>query len=150
VAEVAEGLVVRPMDTKDLEDIVIIDRKVLGEERREYWVGKIIGEARARPEDASLVAEIDGKVVGFILGGVSGWEFKVPNNVGWIDTIGVDPDYQHRGIAKALLKQLITNLKKYGVDTIYTLVNWDDWDLLQFFRAMGFTRGDMINLMLKV
>jgi len=113
-------------------------------------VGKIIGEARARPEDASLVAEIDGKVVGFILGGVSGWEFKVPNNVGWIDTIGVDPDYQHRGIAKALLKQLITNLKKYGVDTIYTLVNWDDWDLLQFFRAMGFTRGDMINLMLKV
>jgi len=35
VAEVAEGLVVRPMDTKDLEDIVIIDRKVLGEERRE-------------------------------------------------------------------------------------------------------------------
>lgn len=138
------------MEARDLEDIVVIDSKVLGEERREYWVQKIIGEAGARPEDASLVAEIDGKVVGFVLGGVSGWEFRVPNNVGWIDTIGVDPDYQHRGIARALLNELIRNLKKYGVDTIYTLVNWNDWDLLQFFRSMGFTRGDMINLMLKI
>jgi hypothetical protein len=45
---------------------------------------------------------------------------------------------------------LITNLKQHGVDTIYTLVNWNDWDLLQFFHAMGFSRGDMINLVLKV
>jgi len=37
-----------------------------------------------------------------------------------------------------------------GVKTIYTLVNWNDWDLLQFFHAMGFTRGDLINLELKI
>jgi hypothetical protein len=26
----------------------------------------------------------------------------------------------------------------------------DYWDLLQFFHAMGFTRGDMLNLELKI
>lgn len=145
-----DKLSVRNMTTDDLDSIVEIDTKVLGETRRDYWVTKVVQQANTRPPDASLVSEIDGKVAGFILGEVSGWEFKVPNNIGWIDTIGIDPDYQNRGIAKVLANALVTNIKKYGVDTIYTLVNWNDWDLLQFFHAMGFSRGDMINLVLKV
>jgi ribosomal protein S18 acetylase RimI-like enzyme len=145
-----DKLTVRQLRKEDLDYIVDIDTKVLGETRKDYWVTKIIKQAETRPTDASLVSEIDGKVVGFILGEVSGWEFKVPNNIGWIDTIGIDPDYQNRGIAKVLANALITNLKHYDVDTVYTLVNWNDWDLLQFFHAMGFSRGDMINLVLKV
>ena len=145
-----DKLTLRILREDDLDAIVEIDTKVLGETRRDYWVTKIIRQAESRPHDASLVSEVDGKVIGFILGEVSGWEFKVPNNIGWIDTIGIDPDYQNRGIAKELANALVANLKKHGVDTIYTLVNWNDWDLLQFFHAMGFTRGDMINLVLKV
>jgi ribosomal protein S18 acetylase RimI-like enzyme len=145
-----EKLSVRTMTKDDLDSIVEIDTKVLGESRRDYWVTKIIRQAESRPFDASLVSEIDDTVVGFILGEVSGWEFKVPNNIGWIDTVGIDPDYQNRGIAKVLANALIENLRRYSVDTIYTLVNWNDWDLLQFFHAMGFSRGDMINLVLKV
>jgi N-acetylglutamate synthase-like GNAT family acetyltransferase len=97
-----------------------------------------------------LVAEVEGKVAGFILGDVSGWEFGVPDTIGWIDTIGIDPVYQKKGLATTLAHELIKNLKAIGVRTIYTLVSWDDWDLLQFFHAMGFTRGDMINLELKI
>jgi ribosomal protein S18 acetylase RimI-like enzyme len=145
-----DKLSIREMVKEDLDSIVEIDTKVLGETRRDYWAIKIIKQADTRPLDASLVSEIDGKVVGFIFGEVSGWEFKVPNNIGWIDIIGIDPDYQNRGVARVLANALITNIKKYGVNTIYTLVNWNDWDLLQFFHAMGFSRGDMINLVLKV
>jgi len=96
------------------------------------------------------VAEVRGKVLGFILGDVSGWEFGVPDTIGWIDTIGVDPAHQKKGLATALAKELIQRLKAMGVRTIYTLVSWNDWDLLQFFHAMGFTRGDMINLELMI
>jgi ribosomal protein S18 acetylase RimI-like enzyme len=145
-----DKLLIRVMEADDLDAIVNIDTKVLGETRRDYWMTKIVKQAESRPHDASLVAEMDGKVIGFILGEVSGWEFKVPNNIGWIDTIGIDPDYQNRGIAKGLASTCVQNLKQYSVDTIYTLVNWNDWDLLQFFHAMGFSRGDMINLVLKV
>jgi N-acetylglutamate synthase-like GNAT family acetyltransferase len=98
----------------------------------------------------SLVAEVEGEVVGFIFGDVSGWEFGVPETIGWIDTIGIAPDYQKKGLATALARELIQSLKALGVKTIYTLVSWNDWDLLQFFHAMGFTRGDMINLELKI
>jgi ribosomal protein S18 acetylase RimI-like enzyme len=145
-----DKLTIRQLTQNDLDFIVDIDTKVLGETRRDYWVTKVIKQADTRPPDASLAAEIDEKVIGFILGEVSGWEFKVPNNIGWVDTIGIDPDYQNRGIAKVLANAVINNLRGHGVDTIYTLVNWNDWDLLQFFHAMGFTRGDMINLILKI
>ena len=140
---------VRPFKKEDWEAIVQIDEKVLGEYRKDYWERKL-ELMNDKLSQVSLVAEIEEKVVGFILGDISGWEFGVPNTIGWIDTIGVDPVYQKKGLATALAKEIIKNLKVLGVKTIYTLVNWDDWDLLQFFHAMGFTRGDMINLELKI
>ena len=144
-----EGARIRPLKKEDLEAIVTIDEKVLGEDRRDYWERKL-ESINSGSSQASLVAEIEGKVVGFILGDVSGWEFGVPETIAWIDTIGVDPAYQKRGLATALAHELIKILNRKGVKTIYTLVKWSDWDLLKFFHRMGFIRGDMINLELKI
>ena len=138
----------RPLDSSDVEGIVEIDQRVLGKRRQSFWKKKVRAVESNSPP-TGLVAQLDNKVIGFILGEVSGWEFGVPASVGWIDTIGVDPHYQKRGVAKALMGELIKNFREAGVQNIYTLVNWSDWDLLQFFRRMGFTRGDMINLELK-
>jgi ribosomal protein S18 acetylase RimI-like enzyme len=144
-----EHLKIRPLNIEDLGAIVAIDEKVLGEKRGDYWEKKL-HMMDDKASQVSLVAEVQGQVLGFILGDVSGWEFGVPDTIGWIDTVGVDPAYQKKGLATALAQELIQRLKAIGVRTIYTLVSWNDWDLLQFFHAMGFTRGDMINLELKI
>jgi ribosomal protein S18 acetylase RimI-like enzyme len=144
-----EDVKIRSLRKEDLGAIVAIDAKVLGENRKDYWEKKL-ELINDKSSQVSLVAEVEGKVLGFILGDVSGWEFGVPDTIGWIDTIGIDPAYQKKGLAKALAQELIRRLKTIGVRTIYTLVSWSDWDLLQFFHAMGFTRGDMINLELKI
>jgi predicted N-acetyltransferase YhbS len=144
-----EDVEIRTLKTEDLDAIVKIDEKVLGESRKDY-LERRLELMNNKSSRISLVAEVEGEVVGFILGDVSGWEFGVPETIGWMDTIGVDPAYQKKGIATALAHELIKNLKTVGVKTIYTLVSWNDWDLLQFFHAMGFTRGDMINLELKI
>ena len=145
----SKKVVVRKMNEKDLDDVVAIDTKVLGKSRWDYWLMKM-SLAEQRLPIASLVAEADGKVVGFILGDASGYEYSVPENIGWIDTIGVDPAYQKKGIAQLLMKEMIANLKKVGVDTIYTMVNWPDWDLLKFFHDSGFQKSPLINLELKI
>jgi len=144
-----ENLEIRTLKKEDLGTLIKIDEKVLGESRKDYWE-KRLAVMSNKSSEVSLVAEVEGQVVGFILGDISGWEFGVPESIGWMDTIGVDPAYQKRGIARALAHELIKNLKAIGVRTVYTLVSWDNWDLLQFFHAMGFTRGDMINLELKI
>jgi len=144
-----ENVKIRTLKKEDLDAIVEIDEKVLGENRKNYWQRKL-ELMNHKSSQISLVAEVEGEVVGFILGDVSGWEFGVPETIGWIDTIGVDPIYQKKGLATALAHELIKNLKAFEVKTIYTLVSWNDWDLLQFFHAMLFTRGDMINLELKI
>ena len=144
------GLNIRPMTIEDLDAIVEIDRKVLGKARPDYWRKKSELPNIKNPL-SFLVAELEGKVIGFIVGEVSGWEFGIPDTIGWISTIGVDPEYKNRGVARGLSQEYIKNLKAIGVTIVYTLVNWNDWDLLKFFRTMGFTRGgDMINLELKI
>ena len=145
----SEMPVIRAMSTKDLDRIVEIDTKVLGQSRLEYWEMKLELVEKRSPM-SSLVAELNGEVIGFVIGDASGWEYGVPEHIGWIDTIGVDPSFQRKGLAKMLFTEMVNNLKKVGVDTIYTLVNWRDWSLLQFFDAMGFQKGEMINLELKV
>jgi N-acetylglutamate synthase-like GNAT family acetyltransferase len=137
------------MAPSDLEQIVEIDFKVLGKPRPEYWETKL-ESVEKHSQAFSLVAELDGKVIGFIIGGASRWEYGVPENIGWIDTIGVDPAHQKKGIAKLLFKEITGNLKKVGVDTIYTFVTRRDWRLLKFFSSIGFHRGDMVNLELDI
>ena len=156
---------IRVLNENDLDAVVKIDKGVLGKERRDYWKRKIAySDIYPRP---ALVAELEGRVVGFIMGYVSGWEFGVPDNIGWIDTLGVDPAYQRRGIGRALFNALIENFKLSGtektsgvnrgekpriegVNVVYTLANWNDWDLMQFYNAMGFKKGEMLNLKLKI
>lgn len=144
-----KNVTIRTLTEEDMDSIVEIDVKVLGENRKEYWNRKL-ELMDAKSSQISLVATIEGKVIGFVLGDLSGWEFGVPETVAWVDTIGVDPAYQKKGIATLLARELINRMKALKVKTIYTLVSWDDWDLLQFFHAMGFTRGDMVNLELKI
>jgi ribosomal protein S18 acetylase RimI-like enzyme len=135
--ELLHQMGIRPLTLSDLDAIVEIDRKVLGKPRQDFWKKRMELISATRYPHSCLVAELEGKVIGFILG--------------WINTIGVDPAYQHRGVAKRLGEEFIKNVKAIGVSLVYTLVSWNDWDLLKFFRAMGFARGgDMINLELKI
>lgn len=137
--------VIRDLKPSDLPRIIEIDIEVLGKPRPEYWEMKV-ELARSRPEVSFLVAEKDGRVIGFIIGGASRWEYGVPEDIGWIDTIGVDPEHQRQGAAGALFKEMSRNLKRAGVKSIYTFVTRRDWKMLKFFNSLGFQRGDMVNL----
>ena len=144
-AEASSKPLIRDMLLSDLSQIVAIDIKVLGKPRPEYWEMKL-DLAQKNSRISSLVAELDGQVVGFIIGGASRWEYGVPENIGWIDTIGVDPNYQRQGLAGLLFRQMSQNLKQAGIKTIYTFVIRRDWKLLKFFEVMGFEKGDMVSL----
>ena len=98
----------------------------------------------------SLVAEVGGRVAGFIMGSVYLGEFGIPETIASIDTIGVDPEFQRQGVAGYMLEEFKTTVRKAGVDKIHTLVNWTDTDLLGFFADRGFVAANTLNLKLDV
>jgi ribosomal protein S18 acetylase RimI-like enzyme len=147
--EVSGSPIIRTMVSSDLNRIIEIDLKVLNRSRPNYWKMKIELDER-RSKVTRLVAELDGEVVGFIIGYVSSWEYGLPEKIGWIDTVGIDPDCQRKGIAKLLFRQMAENLKNMGVTRLCTLVRRLDWKLLKFFQHLGFHKGEMMNLALDI
>lgn len=145
-----EDVEIRVMKEADVEPVTEIDYKVFGKRRPEYYerkIGEVLDEESGRLV-TSLVAEVGGKMAGFIMGSVYLGEFGIPETIASIDTIGVDPDYQRQGIAGYLLEEFKTTVHKAGVDKIHTLVRWTDTDLLGFFGNMGFVAANTLNLKL--
>jgi ribosomal protein S18 acetylase RimI-like enzyme len=96
---------------------------------------------------ASLVAEDeDGSVVGFVMGEIYMGEYGLFQEEATLDTIGVDPSHQHRGIGGQLLNEFMSHLKKLGVKKINTLVDWNNSKLIHFFSANQFSPSKTINL----
>ncbi|MGA2314074.1 MAG: GNAT family N-acetyltransferase, partial [Xanthobacteraceae bacterium] len=50
----------------------------------------------------------------------------------------VDPDYQDRGVGRALLSQLLVNLSTLRVEIVRTELDWRDRELIVFLDRCGF------------
>lgn len=138
---------IRVFRKEDLEACIQIDKIVSGHERQEYYERKLASiVGNTHNINASLVAELDGKVVGFMMGDIYFGEYGIPENTGTVDNLGVHPDYQNRGIASDLIEQFLDNMKVAGVKRVYTLVNWDDFALEKFFNRHKFVPSKRINL----
>jgi len=70
----------------------------------------------------------------------------MPENMGWIHTIGIHPKYQHKGVARALFDDYKKRFLKLDVDTVYTIVSLSDTMQLPFFEKIGFRPGNRIYL----
>jgi ribosomal protein S18 acetylase RimI-like enzyme len=143
-----EDVEIRVMRGSDLGPVTDIDYKVFGQRRPEYYerkIAEVLDEESGRLV-TSLVAEVDGEVVGFMMGSVYLGEFGIPESIAYIDTIGVDPEYQRQGIAGYLLDEFKTTVGKAGVKKVHTLVNWANTDLLGFFADQGFVAANTLNL----
>ncbi len=139
---------IRLMKAEDFDAVAAIDRKVLKISRTEYYevkFEKLFASTDYLP--ASLVAEEkDGTVVGFIMGEIYMGEFGIFQEEARLDTIGVDPECQHKGIGEQLINEFMDHLRSVGVQKIHTLVDWNDSKLIHFFSANHFSPSKTINL----
>ncbi|MBK5096022.1 MAG: GNAT family N-acetyltransferase [Deltaproteobacteria bacterium] len=138
------SITVRRMHNQDAEAVLRIDEKITGTPNEAQWESRIIDQMTRNPLGC-LVAEAEGKVVGFIFGEIRGWEFAIPKS-GWIEIVGVDPEYHGKGVARVLIEKLHVYFRNHNVERVMTMVNWNDPGLVSFFRAVGFERSEFIIL----
>lgn len=133
-----EELPVRSMDERDVAAMVRLDRTITGRDRGVYYRRKAAEALRHGGVRVSLVAEIDGAFVGFLMARVDYGDFGRTEPTAVLDTIGVHPEFARRRVGRALLEQLLLNLRSLRVERVLTEVGLDQLDLLAFFARTGF------------
>jgi len=93
-----------------------------------------------------LGAEIDGELVGYMIGEVRLWEFGGGEKTGWIKILAVDPDHQRRGIGRRLGEELLKQFLRRGIRRVRTLVDSYSGELIAYFRSLGFQVLSMLPL----
>ena len=140
-SEPGADVVVRTMGTPDLEAIVAIDAHASGRRRPKYFELMLKRALQETDMQVSLVAELDRKPVGFIIGSIYFGEFGIVEPAATLETIAVDPRFRGRGVASALMRQFRLNLAALRVSRLRTEVSWDHFDLLAFLDREGFAPG---------
>jgi ribosomal protein S18 acetylase RimI-like enzyme len=133
----SEAPTVRSLSELDLDGIVRIAEKTRGRYEPDLWEDRVTYYLRRAPE-GSLVAEVDGEVVGFMLGDVRSGEFGIEEKSGWIEVLGVDPDSSGRGVGRALAEEMLARYRKAGVATVRTMVDDSMPEVEAFFTRLGF------------
>ncbi len=136
---------VRAMQPADLAEIVRIDRAITGRDRAAY-MGRKLGEAMLESGvQVSLVARLDGAIVGFVMARADLGDFGRTDPTAVVDTIGVDPGYAHRGVGHALFSQLFLNLGALRIERVETVVAPRDLGLLGFLYDVGFAPSQRLS-----
>ena len=138
---------IRPMTPEDIDSIIAIDTKITGIHRTLTYA-KPHGSFFGGELGIGMVAEANGKVVGFILGRLA------PSPRGWLNAwahfIGVDPDYQRRGVGTKLVEGFVARCKTRRAKTMHMMINWYDWEMVAFLQSLGFSRGDLSDFVMAV
>ena len=137
-----ENIMIRKMVPEDVVQILEVDRKLVGKERSPSWPQKVTRYLEMYYPPLCYVAQSDGKVVGFILGDIRGWEYAVAPS-GWIDIMGVAPEFQGRGIGKKLVQAFASECQERKMKT-HIMVRESDARLQKFFYEADFHRGGLI------
>ena len=140
---------VRPLDELDIGSVVHIDERITGRYRPEFWEQRV-GYYLRRDPDSSQVVEVDGKVVGFMLGDVRAGEFGLEEPSGWIERMGIDPDFRGRDLGKLLFDALMAHFAERDVTRVRTLVDDKDTGVAGFFGALGFEPSPLTALELRI
>lgn len=139
-----QNLIIRNLEVRDSDDIFRIHGAIT-KELNAIDYHKMVKEEVKKENKVSFVAELDGKVVGFIITYILYGAFGLQKSA-WIGLFGVEPKYMGSGIGKRMARRVFDELTKMNIKNIFTSVKWDSVDLLSFFKSLGFDRCEFINL----
>lgn len=147
MAEAATARVaVRNLEHTDLPDVVRIDAEAGGRRRAEYFELMLMRALNFAGLQMSLVAEIDGRIAGYLIASLYYGEYGISEPTASIDAIGVERESRRSGVGRALLREFREKAAAIGVSIVRTEVQWDDFDLLAFFRGEEFVPAGRICL----
>jgi len=142
----ADNVRIRTVTAEDLPAIVKLDEAVTGGAKPGYWRALLSDLEPCNKHDLTfLVAELEGRVIGFITGNVRAFEFG-SEACGWVFALTVDPSVRDKNVGTRLFDELCNRFRRAGVAKVRTMLARDNDLVLAFFRSLGMMAGPFIQL----
>ena len=140
------SVTIRAVGASDLEAVIRLDEAITGAAKPAYWAGLLAElEATANHALTFLVAEHEGRVVGFIAGEVRAFEFG-SEACGWVFGLNVEPGLRVKSVGTKLFDALCDRFRAAGIAKVRTMLARDNDLVLAFFRSLGMMAGPFIQL----
>jgi ribosomal protein S18 acetylase RimI-like enzyme len=94
--------------------------------------------AYVRDNDLVVVAP-DGRIAAFTIV----WP-DTELSMAQFEPVGTDPDFQQRGLARALISAALTHLETLGITTAHVLTNGENVAAIACYQACGFVQYDAV------
>ncbi len=119
---------IRDLKPGDMQAILSIEYKCFPDP----YPLSLLQRLHAMHPDGFLIAEMDGRIVGYVLG-VLRW-----GATGHILAIAVDPPYQRQRVGSALMTRILDRLRAKGAKCIRLEARKSNWAAQQFYLKLGF------------
>ncbi|RLC94322.1 MAG: GNAT family N-acetyltransferase [Chloroflexi bacterium] len=134
---------IRQMDIDDVAAVYHLGEHLFTSEELPIlyrtWDAYEVADYFTSDPDYCLVAEIGGRVVGFILATTFEKEGTAWKKYGYVSWIGVDEAFQGSNLARRLYARLEDKLEDHGVRMIIADTEGDNEKAIGFFKKMGFS-----------
>jgi len=127
--------VIREVRAEDLRDVYEIELVSFGDEAYDPF---ILSFYYHFARDLFLVAELENRVVGYAIGVVTKW------GEGHVISLATHPDYRRRGVASALLSELLRKMKERGARVARLEVKVSNEAAINLYRRHGFKTAGVI------
>ena len=139
----------RPLSIADIDAMIRVDEKIVQRTRSELFTEKL-KEQISKYGEESMGAFKGDLLIGYILAETKVYIYGSDDLSAWITLLGVDPNYQDRGIGTTLTRKMIEYFIQKGIKQIRTIAYWSWGDLVEFFSSVGFKLSDYLTLELDI
>ena len=131
-------LTFRSLYPEDINQVSKIESNLTGSQRKDFLEKRLVA-ATAVPDSFITCAALDGeRLTGYGFARILEGEFGARSAVAVLDTIGVDPDHQGKGIGKKVMSGIERRMKNKNISTLQTQVAWTNHAMIRFFASTGF------------
>jgi ribosomal-protein-alanine N-acetyltransferase len=126
--------VIRTASWRDLRSITELESLCFG---KDSWPWLELLAALTWPGTVRVMAELDGRAVGYAIG-----DRRSGNELGWVASLGVHPEYRRRGIGRQLLEACEQAL---GTRRVRLTLRTTNAAALALYRGAGYEQVDVWN-----